>query len=191
MNTNGNPGTLVAAHPGNTNAVKYGVHSTRLQQPMIAEIVARLAGAYEFSVAERIAVEQVARSVATLEAIDRDLDERGLVDKHGEARSLLKYRSRISRELDRWLTKIAPSMERQDAAGQLVSVGEPEYVLELQRIGLGRDTTASPRDRVSALKELRSIEEAAPLRTVNVIVHRDEEGNETIVYSDAEVSVND
>lgn len=24
MNKNGNPGTLVASHPGNTNAVKYG-----------------------------------------------------------------------------------------------------------------------------------------------------------------------
>lgn len=85
MNIKGNPSTLVASHPGNTNAVKYGVHSPRFLQSRATEIVAHLTESFEFSVVQRIAVEQVGRFVAILEAIDRDLDERGLVDKRGEA----------------------------------------------------------------------------------------------------------
>lgn len=40
---------------------------------------------------------------------DRDLDERGLVNRRGEPRYLLNHRSRISRQLDQWLSKIALS----------------------------------------------------------------------------------
>jgi hypothetical protein len=102
MNKNGNPGTLIASHPGNTSAVKYGVHSPRLIEPRAAEIVAHLTEFFEFTIAQRIAVEQAARCIAILEAIDRDLDERGLVGKRGEPRYLLNHRSRTSRELERW-----------------------------------------------------------------------------------------
>src|SRR6266516_1952118 len=115
MNTHGNPRTctLVASHPGNTNAIKNGVYSSRSIEPRAAEIAGSLTESFEFSVVQHIAVEQAARSMAILEAIDRDLDERGLVDKRGEARSLLNYRSRISRQLDRVLVKIAATTERQ------------------------------------------------------------------------------
>jgi hypothetical protein len=159
MNNNGNPRTLVASHPGNTNALKYGVHSSQSIEPRAAEIVSHLTESFEFSVPQRIAVEQVGRFIAILEAIDRDLDDRGLVDKRGEARSLLNHRSRISRQLDRELAKIAPSIERQTADRQAPSQpGRSDYVAELQRIALGQDTAASTRDRVSALKELVEID---------------------------------
>ena len=62
MNITGNPETLVASHPGNTNAMKYGVHSPRLIEARAAQIVAQLTHSFEFSVTERIAVEQVARA---------------------------------------------------------------------------------------------------------------------------------
>src|SRR5687767_5623214 len=104
MNENGNPSTLVPSHPGNTNAAKYGVYSPRLIEQRAAEIATELTRSFEFSIVQRIAVEQVARCTAILEAIDRDFDERGVVDKRGEARSLLNHRSRISRQLDRWLS---------------------------------------------------------------------------------------
>jgi hypothetical protein len=154
MNKHGNPGSLVASHPGNTNAVKYGVYSSRFIESRAAEIAAGFTESFEFSIAQRIAVEQVARSMAILEAIDRDLDERGLVDERGEARSLLNHRSRISRQLDRELAKIAPSMERQAADKQAPSQpGRSEYVAELQRIALGQNTTASARDRVFGTRQ--------------------------------------
>jgi hypothetical protein len=37
MDKNGNPRSLVASHPGNTNAAKYGVYSQRLIQPQHAK----------------------------------------------------------------------------------------------------------------------------------------------------------
>lgn len=161
MNRNGNPGSLVASHPGNTNAVKRGIHSPRLLEARATEIVAQLTQSFDFSIAQRVAVEQVARCSAILEAIDRDLDERGLIDKRGEPRYLLKHRSRISRQLDLWLSKIAPTIERQTADAKTASnPGRSDYIAELQRIGLGQDTTASARDRVSALKELVEIDSA-------------------------------
>jgi len=54
--------------------------------------------------------------MAILENIDRDLSERGVTDKRGKARSILNHRSRISRELDQSLARIAPAMERRAAA---------------------------------------------------------------------------
>lgn len=69
--------------------MKYGVHSPRFIEPRAAELVAHLTDSFEFSVAQRVAVEQLARRIAILDALDRDLDERGLVDKRGEPRYLL------------------------------------------------------------------------------------------------------
>jgi hypothetical protein len=175
MNRNGNPGSLVASHPGNTNAVKHGVHSLRLIEPRAAEIVAQLTQSFDFSVAQRVAVEQVARCSAILEALDRDLDEHGLIDKRGEPRYLLNHRSRISRQLDLWLSKIAPSIERQTADAKTASnPGRSDYIAELQRIALGQDTTASARDRVSALKELVEIDSApGPVSVIHMHVPDD------------------
>ena len=48
VNKNGNPGTLVAAHAGNANAVKYGVHSERAIQPRAAEIAAEFTRSFDF-----------------------------------------------------------------------------------------------------------------------------------------------
>ncbi len=187
MNSNGNPGSLVASHPGSTNAVQYGVYSSRVIGPRAAEIAAHLTEAFEFSVPQRIAVEQVARCIAILEALDHDLDERGLVDKRGEPRHLLNHRSRLSRQLDQWLTKITSSMERQSSDGQPASVGRPDYVRELQRIALGRDTAAGTRDRVSALKELLSFD-STPQQpaTVTFVVHKNVDGSTEIVDSPLE-----
>jgi hypothetical protein len=88
MHMNGHPETLVAAHPGNKTATKYGVHSSRFIEPRAAEIALQLTRSFEFSIAQLIAVEQVARLMAILEALDRDLDERGLVDRGGKFHSI-------------------------------------------------------------------------------------------------------
>jgi hypothetical protein len=145
VNTGGNPGTLVASHPGNVNAVKQGVHSPRLIQARAAEIASELTHNFEFSPAERLAVHEAARCIAILEAIDRDLDQRGLVDKEGKPRYLLNHRSRTSRQLEHWLEKVSAAMERKAASEQAPSRADlPDYVRALQRIALGQDATAPP-----------------------------------------------
>src|SRR3954454_10344442 len=77
MNTRGHPESLVASQPGNLNAVKQGVHSPRLIVARAAEVVAELTRSFEFSPTEQIAVGEAARCIAVLEAIDRDIDQRG------------------------------------------------------------------------------------------------------------------
>ena len=160
MNERGNPETLVSSHPGNANAVKHGVHSPRLIQARAAELEAELGPSLELSPLQRLALKEVARCMAILEAIDRDLDERGLVEKSGKPRNLLNYRSRVSRQLEQWLAKIPDETKETaaDAPLQPVAGERADYVRALQRIALGQDRTASARDRLAALKELLKLE---------------------------------
>ena len=155
MNKRGNSKSLVASHPGNLNAAKQGVHSPRLIQARAAEIATELTQSFEFSPAERLAVHEAARCIAILEAIDRDLDQRGLVDKDGQPRYLLNHRSRTSRQLEQWLEKVQAAIERRATTEQAPSRADfPDYVRALQRIALGHDAAATVRDRLTALKEL-------------------------------------
>jgi hypothetical protein len=155
MNRRGNPESLVSAHPGNLNAVKHGIHSSRLIQARAAEVEDQLTQSFAFSPPELLAAHEVGRCFAILEAIDRDLDERGLVDRAGEPRYLLNHRARVSRQLEQWLTKLSTAMERHSARDQTPPRGEfADYVQALQRIALGHDTTATARDRLAALKQL-------------------------------------
>jgi hypothetical protein len=158
MNNRGNPRSLVASHPGNLNAAKQGVHSPRLIQARAAEIASELTESFEFSAAERLAVHEAARCIAILEAIDRDLDERGVVDTDGTPRYLLNHRSRTSRQLEHWLEKVSAAIERNAASEpEPLRAEYPDYVRALQRIALAHDTSATTRDRLVAIKELRQL----------------------------------
>ncbi len=171
MNKRGTPKNLVASHPGNMNAARHGVHSPRLIQASASEIEAEFAESFEFSPTQRFALREVAKCIAILDAIDRDLDERGIVDKAGEPRYLLDHRYRHSRQLDHWLAKISETIERQTAAGQEPKhVGHADYVYELERIALGGDSTASTHDRLNALKELLKLESSAAKASENKVV---------------------
>jgi hypothetical protein len=114
---------------------------------------------------------------ALLEAIDRDLDERGLVDRAGDPRYLLNHRWRASRQLEDWLAKISETIERQAAEGEQPPAPEfGDYIRELQRIALARDPSASARDRLTALKELLKHDSRAKVAaTVIRIPHHREE----------------
>jgi hypothetical protein len=172
MNKRGHPETLVAAQPGNLNAVRHGAHSPRLIQERATEIAAELTQSFAFSPTQRLAVHEVACCMAILEAIDRDLDERGLEDKRGRPRYLLNHRWRVSRQLDHWLAKISDAIARQSAAGEEPPRAElADYVRELERIALGRDPSASARDRLAALKELVKLDAAAASAASHQIVN--------------------
>jgi hypothetical protein len=155
MNKRGNPESLVASQPGNLNAAKQGVHSPRLIQARAAEIAGELTESFEFSPAERLAAHEAARCIAILEAIDRDLDQRGLVDKDGAPRYLLNHRSRLSRQLEQWLAKVSAAIERNtQSEHEPLRADFPDYVRALQRIALGHEATATAHDKLAALKEL-------------------------------------
>jgi hypothetical protein len=155
MNKRGHSKSLVASDPGNLHAAKQGVHSPRLIQARAAEIAGELAQAFEFSPAEQLAVYEAARCMAILEAIDRDLDERGLVDQQGKPRYLLNHRARTSRQLEQWLEKVSAAIDKKAAREKPPARAEfADYVQALQQIALGDDATATARDRLAAVKEL-------------------------------------
>jgi hypothetical protein len=103
VNPSGNTETLYPAHPGNVSAVKSGIYSRtgRVLAPRAAEIAAALMEAPHTVELDRIAAEEIGQLVATLEAIDLDIAERGLRSR----RSLLELRLRASGRLEKWLTQ--------------------------------------------------------------------------------------
>jgi hypothetical protein len=154
MNKKGHRETLGPRHEGNTNAVTYGVHSPGLISERAKEISEGLLQAFDFTPTERVAVGEVARWAALLEAIDRDLDERGLVDRRGKERYLLALRVRASARLERWLAKLESAMNRDWREAEVPELKREHYLRELERIALGQDPTATAHDRLGALREL-------------------------------------
>jgi hypothetical protein len=104
-NPNGHAATLVAPERGNVRAVRHGVYSERVLAPRIEEYRDELLALPHVAPVDRVAVDECARLLARIEAVDRDLDERGHFGKNG-ARALLEHRARLSRELRAWLAAL-------------------------------------------------------------------------------------
>ena len=192
MNSLGNVGSLVASHPGNTNAVKHGAYSPRLMQERAAELEADLVAGYTLSPTELVAAKEAACLMAILEAINRDLEESGLVNKKGEAKSLLNYRARISRQLERWLDRISSTIDRQSAPPRTGAVSEEDLRGEFERIALGHDRTATAHDRLLALTALAKSSPAVPPfngATIRIISGPD--GKPAVKYIDEDFDVDD
>jgi hypothetical protein len=136
---------------------------------------------FEFTATQRIAVHELARCMAILEAIDRDLDDRGLVNRKGEARSLLNHRSRTARQLDHWLGKVSSPIDRQTASERdRRTIGRDDYIRELQRIALGDDSAATTRDRLTAIEKLSELESShGGVTQVSLNIFPDENGELT------------
>lgn len=156
MNRRGNPETLVATHEGNLNALKSGVQSPRLIQMRAAAIKLGLEER-NLDQAGQVVLSEVCRLMALVEAIDRDLDERGLTDRNGKERYLLQRRERYSRTLmemnDRLLDALNRARRETNAEDGVIGE-QKDYVQELQRIALGRDPDARVSERITALKLL-------------------------------------
>lgn len=152
---------MVASHPGNTNALKKGVHSPRFIEARTAEIINELVSSFDLPPEGLVAAHEVARNMAILEAIDRDLDERGIVGRGGKPTYLLEMRLRVSRLLDHWLAKLAPEMKRQRAVEEVASAGRDEYVRALRIIALRHDPDARVSDQVRALLALVTLDDPA------------------------------
>jgi hypothetical protein len=116
MNKKGHPQTLVASHPGNTNALKHGIHSPRVIEARAAEIEAELRGSFDLRPEYRLTAREVARNIAVLDATDDWLAEHGLTDRRGKLRPLVEQRVKFSRLLGYWLEKLSPELERQRIA---------------------------------------------------------------------------
>jgi hypothetical protein len=151
VNRKGNPATLVAAQPGNQNALRYGVHSERALAARAEEVRTLLIAELGIGREHWVVVHEVARLAAIIDAIDSDLDERGLTDRKGKVRYLVDARARYSRQLERWYEKLPAGLA--SAAPSRLDGDRSDYVAELQRIAL-RDRSVSTRDRLRSLQLL-------------------------------------
>ena len=106
MNSKGHPQTLQPRQPGNTNARRSGVYSTRfvaeLAQPLVDEVMA----ASHVQSVDRFAAEEAGRLRALIALADDDLYRNGLTNRKGEPRSLLTHRLRASKQLERYLVQL-------------------------------------------------------------------------------------
>jgi hypothetical protein len=158
MNAKGTPSNLVAAHPGNLNALRSGAHSPRLIAARAAEIISEFEGVDRLDDEVRVALRELARLEALIEAIDRDLDDRGVTDRDGNERYLLQRRERYSRQLMETTKRVAESRARAPRTAPDDVVGEArDYVRQLQAIALGYDLDASVSERIAALKLLLAL----------------------------------
>ena len=134
VNVNGHSGTLVASHPGNQNAVKHGVYSPRLIEARAVEIEAELEEKLDLSSMDRLALAQLARLEATLEAIDRDLQQRGHIDSRGKPNPLLSYQLRIFRRYEALLAAIS-SLQPRNVAGKDETTPLPRVEIAVEASG--------------------------------------------------------
>jgi hypothetical protein len=131
VNKKGNPKTLRASQPGNLNALRSGVYSQRARAEREQEIKRALLAAPFAVPLDEFAATEVACLIAIVEAADRDLNERGLVDHLGKPRALLDYRIRLSGRLERWLRQFgATPQARAELAAQLGQSGAMQALLE-------------------------------------------------------------
>lgn len=101
MNERGHPLTLEHTR-GNLRALKSGAFSARTLAPRAAEVAAQLMELPHAIAIDEVAAAEIGMIVARIEAVDRDLDERGHFGRNG-ARSLLDHRARLTRELRSWM----------------------------------------------------------------------------------------
>lgn len=100
-NPKGHPATLVQSHPGNTNHTTSGAFSRtgRVLAPRAEELTAMLMGHPHAIGLDVIAAEEIGSILAHIEALDRDLEQKG--QRH--RRTVLEHRARLTRELRTWL----------------------------------------------------------------------------------------
>jgi hypothetical protein len=105
VNREGHPETLVAAHPGNANALRYGVFSERLRDPRAREIADAIMEQPHTTAVDELGAIEIGKLVALLEAVDSDIAERGVTKRNGDLRAVVDLRLRASRRLAEWLDR--------------------------------------------------------------------------------------
>lgn len=98
MNERGHPATLIASHPGNTNAGKTGVHSRRMLAPRVAEIECAIADRPAAELRREIIQHDLAGLWALLEAVDAVFADR-VVNSRNQVKDLLAIRLRLSKTI--------------------------------------------------------------------------------------------
>jgi hypothetical protein len=110
MNEHGHPDTLVAAHPGNANALKSGVFSEAARGQRVQELEAAIAERETTEVLIDVLRREIAALAALGEAMDTALAKDGIRGRNGEPRNLVTLRFRLNDRLRHSLDAYAEAM---------------------------------------------------------------------------------
>jgi hypothetical protein len=144
---------LIAAHPGNTNAVKTGVYSERARAPRTDELARELESEYgAVTNLVRHAIRDVAGLEAMIEALDADLQTRGYVDRKGAPRESAVLRTRVTSRLSK-------------ARLELLELVKQERIAEQTRqVAAHREQHGSPQEQTAMRMESERAQERAAAR---------------------------
>jgi hypothetical protein len=98
MNKKGHPPTLVASHPGNTNAGKTGVYSPRMLASRVAEIESAIADQPATELRLEVIRHDLAGLWALMEAVDAAFADR-VINSRNQVKDLVTIRLRLSRTI--------------------------------------------------------------------------------------------
>jgi hypothetical protein len=98
MKNPGHPATLVASHPENTSAVKYGVYSSRVREPRAREIAEAVMRAPWASDLDELGALELGRLEALVEALDSAI----AATHSAPRRDYVALRLRATKELREW-----------------------------------------------------------------------------------------
>ncbi len=99
LNKHGHSKTLVAAHPGNRNAVKSGVFSPAILTPRIEAAQRVIEERPPHEVIAEVLRHEIAALTVLVTAMDQALEEHGIVRRGGEPKNLLNLRLRANEKL--------------------------------------------------------------------------------------------
>ncbi len=132
MNKRGTPKNLVARHPGNTNSLKAGVYSERVQLERAKARLQELRQLPHSLPDGHPLLDAIARQQVVLDLIDEDLAQRGPTDRHGGVRSILDLRIRAVARLEKLLEKaeLTPEAQRRTQS----EAGRRAFAAEIARL---------------------------------------------------------
>jgi hypothetical protein len=124
VNKQGHPETLIAAHPGNANALRSGVFSEAARAHRVRELEAAIAERDTREAVTDVLRREVAALAALGEAMDESLAQDGIRGRNGEPRNLLPLRLRLTDRLLRSLDAYARAMG--EPMTSVEETGEPD-----------------------------------------------------------------
>ena len=137
-NPNGHPEplhrpSLATSSPPSTVSSRLTVARSdrRALEPRAREIAERILEAPHTVELDEIGAVEIGRLEALIEAIDRDLAERGLTTRGGNSRRLLDLRLRASRRLAEWLDRYG--MTPHARAEWAARLARPSFAEEVER----------------------------------------------------------
>lgn len=160
MNSRGNPLTLVASQPDNTNSLKSGLYSQRIRSQREQALLEDLRLSPVEEVLGEVLVQELASLIVLAELLDNDLAQHGVSNRRGEARRQVGQRLRVSKQIESLSVSVQLNLERRLIGGEGGPIDEMSTNdggrlarwAEIRRIALGGAFGVPPSAQIKAIE---------------------------------------